>query len=339
MPMTARVVCCVAVFLVALVPLHATPIQRTFVSATSGDDTHACSRSAPCRNFAAAMAATAPDGEIVVLDSGGYGAVTVDRPVSIIAPSGVYAGITGFTGAAVTVDAGASANVNIRGLSLNSQGASTGIEFKSGASLHVENCVLNAFPLYGIKDLEALGTLFVLDTTIRNGALNTPASAAGIYVGNSTTDVYAFIDSTRVDSYYVGVLAADHAKVTMRKSSSSNNQLGVVAQSVSAGFAYVTVSDCSINFNNDGLMAGLDGGSVGGAISVSNSVISYSKRWGAWTQLYGTITMYQCEIISTGVAARQSGPNAGEGGTWTWGGNRIVQADPGSPWAVHSTPE
>jgi hypothetical protein len=67
--------------------------QRTFV-ATSGVDNPSCSLASPCRTFAAAVAATAIGGEAIVLDSGGYGPVTVTKSMSIITPPGIYAGVS-----------------------------------------------------------------------------------------------------------------------------------------------------------------------------------------------------------------------------------------------------
>src|SRR5947209_20205984 len=67
--------------------------QRTFVSA-NGNDANLCTRTFPCRSFAAAVALTNSDGEVIVLDSGGYGPVTITQAVSLISPEGVYAGIT-----------------------------------------------------------------------------------------------------------------------------------------------------------------------------------------------------------------------------------------------------
>ena len=65
--------------------------QRTFVAST-GLDTHPCSISTPCRSFGTAIAHTDDNGEIIVLDSAGYGTVTIAKSVSIIAPPGIYAG-------------------------------------------------------------------------------------------------------------------------------------------------------------------------------------------------------------------------------------------------------
>ena len=57
---------------------------RTWVSGV-GDDVNPCSRTAPCKTFAGALARTARDGEISVLDPGGFGAVTITKSVTTAA--------------------------------------------------------------------------------------------------------------------------------------------------------------------------------------------------------------------------------------------------------------
>ena len=98
----------------------ATTAKRTFVAST-GNDANPCSLTAPCRDFARAIMQTSIGGEVIVLDSAGYGAVTVTKSVSIIAPPGIYAGISVFSGDGVTVNA-PGATVVLRGLSINGQG-------------------------------------------------------------------------------------------------------------------------------------------------------------------------------------------------------------------------
>src|SRR5471030_2761015 len=67
--------------------LYAAPAQaqnaRSFVSA-HGLDTNACTLAAPCRTLAAAFAATNASGEIDVLDTAGYGPLTITKAISII---------------------------------------------------------------------------------------------------------------------------------------------------------------------------------------------------------------------------------------------------------------
>ena len=90
--------------------------QRTFVR-SDGVDNPACSLAAPCRAFAAAVTATSSGGEVIVLDSGGYGAVTIAKSLSIASPLGIYAGISVFSDTGIGVD-GAGITVELRGLTL-----------------------------------------------------------------------------------------------------------------------------------------------------------------------------------------------------------------------------
>src|SRR4249920_42972 len=55
---------------------------RTWVSGV-GDDANPCSRTAPCKTFAGAISKTAAGGEIDTLDPGGFGAVTITKPITI----------------------------------------------------------------------------------------------------------------------------------------------------------------------------------------------------------------------------------------------------------------
>ena len=115
--------------------------QRTFVSGF-GSDADSCALSAPCRGFATALINTDPNGEIIVLDSAGYGPVTIDKSVSIVAPDGVYAGISVFSGDGVIVS-GSGIDVVLRGLTINGQGGNRGILYTFGASLRISNCVVS----------------------------------------------------------------------------------------------------------------------------------------------------------------------------------------------------
>ena len=124
--------------------------QRTFVS-TSGVNNLTCSIGTPCRDFAAAVAATSPDGEVIVLDSGGYGGVTIAQSVSIIAPPGVYAGISVFAGDGVTIAAGPADKVTLRGLTINGQGGNNGIVVTSAGEVNVEQCIVANLAADGIR--------------------------------------------------------------------------------------------------------------------------------------------------------------------------------------------
>lgn len=119
---------------------------RTFVSAKKGSDSANCSRTSPCRTFGRAIAVTTPGGEVIVLDSGGYGAVTISQAVSLEAPEGVYAGITVASGDGITVAAGTSDVVVLRGLTLVGAGTSgNGITVASAGTVHIEHCTIRGF--------------------------------------------------------------------------------------------------------------------------------------------------------------------------------------------------
>src|SRR4029453_9954756 len=106
--------------------------QRTFVR-SDGLDANACTILQPCRSFAAALAKTSADGEIIVLDSAGYGPVTIGQSVSIIAPPGVYAGITVFSGDGIVINGNVNAKAVLRGLTVNGQGGNIGVRLQQGA--------------------------------------------------------------------------------------------------------------------------------------------------------------------------------------------------------------
>src|SRR5215471_4853459 len=112
--------------------------NRTFVSG-SGSDANPCSLSAPCRSFAGALAQTSAGGEIAVLDTAGYGAVTITKAVSIVNEEGVEAGITVTSGDGITINAGAFDIVNLRGITIvGASGFGSGIALNTGAALNIQ---------------------------------------------------------------------------------------------------------------------------------------------------------------------------------------------------------
>jgi hypothetical protein len=142
--------------------------NRTFVSGT-GNDANPCSLSAPCRSFAGALAQTSPGGEIAVLDTAGYGAVTIIHAVSIVNEEGVEAGITVTSGDGITINAGASDTVNLRGLTLVGAGGANGVTFNSGGTLNIQNCVVRGFSSFGLHLAPTVSTDINVVNTIVSG--------------------------------------------------------------------------------------------------------------------------------------------------------------------------
>src|SRR5450631_1958835 len=100
--------------------LYAAPAQaqnaRSFVSG-HGSDAAACTLASPCRTLAAAFAVTNASGEIDVLDPAGYGALTINKAISIVNDGVGTAGvIVPSAGTGITINAGSSDAVSLRGL-------------------------------------------------------------------------------------------------------------------------------------------------------------------------------------------------------------------------------
>src|SRR5215467_883770 len=59
-------------------------LSHTAVSALRGDDANNCGVATPCRTFQRAHDAANDQGEITVLDPGGYGSLTITKSISIV---------------------------------------------------------------------------------------------------------------------------------------------------------------------------------------------------------------------------------------------------------------
>jgi hypothetical protein len=171
----------------ALAAVPAAAVQRTFV-ASFGDDANPCTLAAPCRGLGKAHAVTDAFGEIIILDSAGYGGVTIARSVSIIAPAGVYGGVSVFAVFDSIVVNGAGAEVRLRGLASNGQGGNVGIRMLQGQSLVVENCTVTNMDSDGIQ-IAANATVAIRDTVVRASA------GRGIHVTAGTV----LLDRVRVE--------------------------------------------------------------------------------------------------------------------------------------------
>ena len=76
--------------------------NRVFVSG-SGVDVGTCPITSPCRSFSYAMTQVSPGGEIIALNTAGYGVVTINQSVTIVAAPGATAFVAASSGNAITV--------------------------------------------------------------------------------------------------------------------------------------------------------------------------------------------------------------------------------------------
>src|SRR5579884_2819618 len=129
-----------ASLLLALSPAEAAGgAARAWVSGHGTDAAGCGAPTNPCRTFQYVHDnIIAAGGEIDVLDPAGYGAVTITKAVSIVNDGVGTAGVQAASGNAITINAGASDLVTLRGLNIDGLGTgANGIVFNSGGSLSV----------------------------------------------------------------------------------------------------------------------------------------------------------------------------------------------------------
>ncbi|MBI3150335.1 MAG: right-handed parallel beta-helix repeat-containing protein [Betaproteobacteria bacterium] len=250
--------------------------QRTFVSTTGNDANTAsnCSTTAPCRGFTAALTVTDSGGEIIVLSSGGYGPVTINKSVSIIAPEGVYAGISVFSGNGITIST-AGVDVVLRGLTINRLGGSgDGIKVTAGHSLMVQNCVVTHFNSDSGSGVYVTGATQVrlLDSLLQgnfNGAHF--ANGPSVLVSNSRFIENAFYGLV---AHATGAGATTKVEVS-RSEASGNGSVGYWAGSGSSGRVEFSLKDSVTNENYYGVfvdsLTGVALASVTGSLISGNS--------------------------------------------------------------------
>ena len=218
---------CILLTFVAALPAIAGP--RIFVSGL-GNDANPGTREQPKRTFASALTVTDPGGEIIVLDSAGYASstLTIDKPISIIAPSGLYAGVRIASGTAIKITAGVNDIVVLRGLSITGPGGGgggTGINLTAAGAVHIENCVISGFrssnpsvPGHGILCAGAR-KIFIKDTIARE-------NFNGIYA----TAGMLSIDRVRLEgNQQNGLRIGAGVKAVIGHSVASGNFFGLVA--------------------------------------------------------------------------------------------------------------
>ncbi len=138
----------IATFVFAFASMTQAQATRTWVSGV-GDDVNPCSRTAPCKTFAGAISKTAKDGEINVIDPGGFGAVTITKSITIDG-NGTFASIlaAGTNGVIVNITDVNDIRKSVRLRNLSISGAATGINgirVLAVKNLYIESCAVYGF--------------------------------------------------------------------------------------------------------------------------------------------------------------------------------------------------
>jgi hypothetical protein len=232
--------------LITVSPTVGATAQRTFVAST-GSDANTCALTQPCRSFGRAISQTSAGGEVIVLDSAGYGPVTINQSVSIIAPAGLYAGITVSSGNGIAINA-PGAIVVLHGLAINGQGGDNGILVTDADTVRVESCTISH--LFDAV-LARKGALYVQDSIIRNN------TSTGIQIFSQNADMVATIGNSTVADNGTGVLATASAGTRIT----------------------VTVSRSTISGNADGLHTRAPPSAISAILSDRNTIVESSKAF------------------------------------------------------------
>ena len=263
--------------------------QHSFVS-SFGNDANACTLAAPCRHLQAALAATISGGEIVILDTAGYNGgttITITQAVSIMNPGGFEAAIAPPEiegGTAIVINAGPNDAVSLRGLSIDGVqlGTTTGIQFNSGSSLTVENCVIRHMAGDGIDFLSttATSTLTVSNSLIANNG------DTGIYLAPTGSATAVFnrveVNNNAEEGIYVygeQSAGANAINATVFDSvAAGNGTMGFISQT-STGFAPTSLMVFhSVAANNQ---VGVQSAGIGATLRLANSTVTgnYNHGW------------------------------------------------------------
>jgi hypothetical protein len=279
---------------------------RTWVSGVGDDMSPSCSRTAPCKTFAAAISLTDTNGEINCIDPGGFGTLTITKSITIDC-SGTFGGIVVAGANGITINLTATPDplksVVLRGLNINGAGSAgqaglRGVSILSATLVTLDNVVISNFTQQGVADVRTVpGKLFIKNSVIRNNA------GVGIVVAATGGTNMASIENTHAinNLYGLAVASGNQIKVT-RSVLSGNSTAGIVADPG----AQVGVEHSTVNFNGTGLGAY-------GTIWIDDTDIAFNQAATAGTPVsFGNNRFYA--NVSPPASLSSAGPNSTDRG-------------------------
>jgi hypothetical protein len=197
---------------------------RTWVSGV-GDDANPCSRTAPCKTFAGAISKTASGGEINVLDPGGFGGVTITKPITISSENFEAGVLVSGTNAIIVNVPNAADFVVLRGLDIEGLGTGiNGITVLTGGTVHVEKCTVNRFSNNGINFVTTVANckLAMTDTIVRNNGNFATSAGGGIFIG-PTNSAKADLNRVRMFNNVFGLKSQGNSNTSATECIAGNN--------------------------------------------------------------------------------------------------------------------
>ena len=285
---------------------------RTWVSGIGFDD-NPCSRTAPCKTFAGALAKTEAGGEISVLDPAGYGQITITKSITINGTPGAgYGSMLATKGSSGIVINMAKDDpyktVRLNWLDIN--GVSDGLHGirivdgqAAGVSVVIENTNIDGFAGSGISDERSVGgKLTVSNTAVRH----TQQSGIRIAAGGLGNKIRATLSNVRVhNSAQAGLTVNGGARAMVVNSVLSGSAIGVdVEQANSEAFVHgIRISENATGlFTNGGGVLRLSNSDVSFNDSAANGAVeSFSSNRFTGNGAAGPVTPIGAPTIATGL--------------------------------------
>jgi hypothetical protein len=254
--------------------MHSDPAQaqRVFVSAT-GSDGNPCTFVSPCRTFQHAHDIVPSGGEIDVLDPAGYGALTINKAISIQGHG--FSGISAPSGTAITINAGSSDKINLRGLLIDGVGTgNNGISLVTGSALEIQDTLIRNFLGYGIH-IGALNPLALLvsNTHISDISSNTNPNGS-VYIGGTVTGAFDHVEVE--NGLHDGIILDGQSSFAVNLTISNSIVAkhvgeGIICHSVNSTPSVLLVQSSTIAHNAG---SGLNAFGTGAVLRVTKSAIT-----------------------------------------------------------------
>ncbi len=287
-------------------------VSRAWVSGHGTDAAGCGAPTDPCRSLQYVHDnIIAAGGEIDILDPAGYGTITISKAISIVNDGVGTAGVQQPNSGqnAITVNAGTTDAVTLRGLNIDGLGiGANGIVFSSGASLTVVNCVTRHFASSN-------------SITSGNGILIQPTSGSvNVLVSNTIV-----ADNSDVGLYYFPPSGNAAVNVVIDHVTATNNEDGIdlIASNQTGGTSNISISN-SIGSNNTryGLY---DVGNTGAIPTVTVDMSSFNNNEiGIVADGFTPMLLGRSVITSNAYGIYNETSNNG-GFVFTYGDNRINQ--------------
>lgn len=301
--------------------------QRSFVKST-GVDTNPCTLTSPCRSFNVAIANTLTGGEVVILDTAGYGPMLIDKEIKIIGPTGVYGGISAITAGTdgITINAGDSDVVTLRGLDVTGLGGLNGINVLNADTVYIQATSVSGFFQPGgacvrMNTARPMG-LVIVDSFLHD-------CETGLQVNGSSAANRPVIDveNTRFIGIDTGLSLSGNYAANLRNSTVLTGGLGVLtSDTIDGTFSRLNIDDSLFTTNFNGAIKTTGSGTAAPIFVLSNS--RFHQNFAVMLHGFGTASLDRNTVIT----GPNSFVNCGSGSIISAGNNTInLMADSSLP--------